>query len=331
MVVTTARRWVFDRYHDVLTALHEPSLVVPGTARVASPEHRDVRRAVTGDRTALTATAARPALQAHACTLIASLPGNRTPSDWCAVVAGPWSRAATARLMTLDDAVVLRNEPLSRTVFDAAAQSMDGDTSEAAKSVIVGLAATFATTFAGELSPASVQTFVALTQSLPAVLSSIMHALLSNPAQQGWLLSQAAAPEAALSAVLTGAADELLRYATPVQAVYRRALASVRVGGCDIDVGDLVVLRLADANRDGTVFHHPETLNFSRGTPGHVSFGAGAHRCVGAVIIRTLVACLLEAMLVTGARFSFAPGVPVEWIEGPTMRAPRRLPVVRAN
>jgi cytochrome P450 len=322
----------------VQAAIEHPHLGVPGTITIADSAHRDVQRAVGDLLPVASVRAVMPALQAEAQRLLGAWP-EASVRDLVRDVAVPWTQAVTAQLMELDQHTLARGLPLSQVVFDAAAQSPDGSTTEQARLAVTSLAVPLG----ARASPAAVQTFVALSQSLPAVVSSAVLALLEYPAQLGWLRRAcegdrgtptrrgvATRPPAASvdRAVLTAAAHELLRHAAPTRAVYRRALAPVRVGPCEIGTGDLVVVRLADANRDSTVFPDADRLDLSRGAAGHVAFGAGAHRCSGAVIVRLLVEGLLEALVRSDCTLTLDPGAPVQWMDGPALRALQVLPVI---
>ena len=334
----TSRSWVLRRFADVQAALAAPELVPPGTRALADPAHRDVQRSVVNLLPVSVVRAAMPALREEAQRLLVALPATSV-RDFVGDVAVPWSEAVTSRLLGLDWATLASALPLAQGVFDAASMSDDGETTEDARHAAAMLAALLG----GRTSPAVVQTFVALSQSLPGVVSGMMLALLEHPAQLGWLraacrrdaadalTTDALTADALTATALTVAAHELLRYATPTTAVYRRALAPVRLGGCDIAAGDLVVVRLAEANRDGTAFPDPDRLDLSRGAPGHVAFGAGVHRCSGAVIVRLLVECMLEVLVTCDVTLAPPPDVGVTWNEGLSLRTPKALPVCASD
>jgi cytochrome P450 len=84
------------------------------------------------------------------------------------------------------------------------------------------------------------------------------------------------------------AVEELLRYDSPVQMTRRITLRDVEIGGKTIEAGTFVVCQLASANRDES--HWGETaeqVDLGReGAQQHVSFGGGAHFCLGAALAR---------------------------------------------
>ena len=48
----------------------------------------------------------------------------------------------------------------------------------------------------------------------------------------------------------------------------------------------MVVIALASANRDETVFENPEVFDITRENNRHIAFGYGSHFCLGAPLAR---------------------------------------------
>lgn len=83
------------------------------------------------------------------------------------------------------------------------------------------------------------------------------------------------------------AVDELLRYDSPVStATFRFATETVTLGGTEIPAGSPVLIAPGAANRDPARFPHPDRLDLDRDTTGHLAFGHGIHRCLGAPLAR---------------------------------------------
>ncbi|WP_232852527.1 cytochrome P450 [Nocardia acididurans] len=93
------------------------------------------------------------------------------------------------------------------------------------------------------------------------------------------------------------AADEIIRWATPVTAFQRTALVDTELGGVRIAKGQRVVLMYRSANFDEEVFDHPQTFDIRRDPNPHLSFGGtGAHFCVGANLARLEVDLIFNAI-----------------------------------
>jgi cytochrome P450 PksS len=104
-------------------------------------------------------------------------------------------------------------------------------------------------------------------------------ALLSHPAQLDRLRSD--------PALIKPAVEELLRYDSPVQmATERYAREDVTIAGMTIPRGGLVFAVLGSANRDERQFDRPDELDLAREPNRHLSFGQGAHYCIGAPLAR---------------------------------------------
>ena len=116
-----------------------------------------------------------------------------------------------------------------------------------------------------------------------------MLALLRNPDQLQRLWEN---PD-----LIPAAVDELLRFDSPVQADFRRALADCEVNGFEMRERDNIVLLLGAANRDPSVFENPDQLDVGRGEGAHLSFGRGIHHCLGAPLARLEGRITLEMLL----------------------------------
>jgi cytochrome P450 len=129
--------------------------------------------------------------------------------------------------------------------------------------------------------------------------------------------------------VLPAAVEELLRHETPqALAAPRFPLVDVEIGGTTIPAGDTVLLGLACANRDPDRFPGPDLLDLARDADGHLSFGLGAHTCLGAPLVR------LEAEVVFGTLARRFPNLALagdaerlRWRPGFRHRGLRELPV----
>jgi cytochrome P450 len=83
------------------------------------------------------------------------------------------------------------------------------------------------------------------------------------------------------------AVEEILRLDSPVQLTARVALDDVEVAGMPVKAGEMVVIYLAAANRDPSVFDDPHRFDVERPNAGkHLAFSGGRHFCLGAALAR---------------------------------------------
>jgi cytochrome P450 len=103
---------------------------------------------------------------------------------------------------------------------------------------------------------------------------------------------------AADPALIPSAAQELIRWQTPLAHMRRTATAECELAGRRIAAGDKVALWYASANRDESLFEEPDRFLADRSNVRrHLAFGVGIHRCVGARLAELQVAGLIEMLL----------------------------------
>ncbi|MEM7095834.1 MAG: cytochrome P450 [Actinomycetota bacterium] len=93
--------------------------------------------------------------------------------------------------------------------------------------------------------------------------------------------------------LLPGAIEEMLRYWPPVIHFRRTATIDVRLANASIAAGDRVAVYHLAANRDPAVFEDPHRFDIGRSPNDHVSFGFGAHFCLGSHLARTQMRCMI--------------------------------------
>ena len=104
-------------------------------------------------------------------------------------------------------------------------------------------------------------------------------------------------------ALIPNAAQEIVRWQSPVTHMRRTALADTELGGQAIAKGEKVVMWYISANRDEAVFPDAERFDVARSNARrHLGFGHGAHRCVGARLAEVQLAALIEEIVNSGAR-----------------------------
>ena len=98
--------------------------------------------------------------------------------------------------------------------------------------------------------------------------------------------------------MLPTAAEEVLRWSSPVICFARTVARDVELGGQQLRTGERVGLFYPSANRDKTVFADPFRFDIRRSPNPHVSFGGGGpHFCLGANLARSELKVMIGALL----------------------------------
>ena len=127
--------------------------------------------------------------------------------------------------------------------------------------------------------------------------------------------------------LLPQAVEEVLRYRSPVQSMYRVTATETILGGLQIPAGAPLVAWIGSANRDERHFQRPDQFDIDRGPVRHLAFGHGIHFCLGAPLAR------LEARIALAAVLSRLPGLVVaaqtrlERVESTIIYGLKELPV----
>jgi cytochrome P450 len=101
--------------------------------------------------------------------------------------------------------------------------------------------------------------------------------------------------------------EETLRWDSPVQYLFRRAMAPTSIAGTPIEENAFVCALLGSANRDPARWgDDAERFDLDRATSGHLAFGFGAHFCLGAALARLEADCALRCVLPLLARSQLA-------------------------
>ena len=82
------------------------------------------------------------------------------------------------------------------------------------------------------------------------------------------------------------AIEEILRFESPAKSTVRWAKADFEIAGRRITAGQRLLVFWAAANRDPAQFPDPDRFDISRKPNMHLSFGQGAHYCLGASLGR---------------------------------------------
>jgi cytochrome P450 len=94
------------------------------------------------------------------------------------------------------------------------------------------------------------------------------------------------------------AAEEMLRWATPVHHFRRTATVDTELAGHEIKAGDKVTTWFVSGNRDDAVFEEPDRFDVGRSPNPHMAFGPGGiHHCMGAHLAKLEVRIVFEELL----------------------------------
>ena len=110
------------------------------------------------------------------------------------------------------------------------------------------------------------------------VIAGGLLALIENPSQRSRFCGD--------KSVMSTAAEEMIRWSTPVKATMRTAARDTVVSGVRIRAGESVCLSYPSANRDPEAFAEPFQFDIGRVPNRHLGFGSGVHFCLGAALAR---------------------------------------------
>jgi cytochrome P450 len=136
-----------------------------------------------------------------------------------------------------------------------------------------------------------VQLVTAGNDTTKTMLSSGLLALLQHPDQLAELRAD--------PSLMSGAVEEILRWANPLHYFRRTASADTELHGMPIKAGDKVAMYYTSANRDDDVFDDSQRFDIHRHPNPHLSFGIAAHFCLGVHLARLEGRVFLEELLAT--------------------------------
>jgi cytochrome P450 len=151
-----------------------------------------------------------------------------------------------------------------------------------------------------------------------SVIGGGLLALLEYPEQLALLQAQ---PE-----LIHSAADELIRYVSPVKHFMRTCQEPFTVGGVAFRPGDHLLLSFASANRDESVFADASKLDVRRANAAsQLAFGFGRHFCLGAHLARMEIRAIFRELLGRVERIGL-DGEPT-WIRANFVQGPKSIPI----
>lgn len=151
-------------------------------------------------------------------------------------------------------------------------------------------------------------------------ISHGLEALIEHPDQLARLRAEGT-PE-----LYRSAAEEMLRWATPVHHFRRTAAVDTELNGTAIKAGDKVTTWFVSGNRDESVFDDPETFDVGRTPNRHMAFGPGGiHHCLGSHLAKMEIAIVYERLLARIETIELAG--PVERLRSNFFNGIKRMPV----
>jgi len=231
-----------------------------------------------------------------------------------AVMASAEFQATQARLEALLHEVAARRrvEPRDDLITAAVAAEADGRLDWGGEEAFPGFAKDDLVSFAQFL-------LLAGNETTRNAISRGMLALMQHPEQRELLRAR---PE-----LLATAADEILRWSTPVRVLRRTLLRDTELRGRRLREGDSALLLYASANRDEDVFAEPFAFRVDRRPNEHLSFGIGPHYCLGANLARMEIETVVGILLERLPDLRLAPGARVREGRNPILASIEELPV----
>jgi cytochrome P450 len=105
--------------------------------------------------------------------------------------------------------------------------------------------------------------------------------------------------ESADDALLRTTVDEIVRYMSPLEGLFRTANEDVEIGGCPIPRNSKIRAVFASASRDPEAFTDAGEFRIDRDPQelrAHLGFGTGPHACIGQSLARAELRIVLKAL-----------------------------------
>jgi cytochrome P450 len=152
------------------------------------------------------------------------------------------------------------------------------------------------------------------------LIGNVLLALLTHPDAHAAVLAD--------RELISEAIEETLRWESPVQVISRECTRDVEIAGYGIKKGDLACFSIGSANRDESHYDDPDRFDLHRANKSDMlSFGLGAHYCLGSHLAR------METRIAVGALLDRLPNLRLDpagsaRMLGFAFRSPDRLPVL---
>lgn len=128
--------------------------------------------------------------------------------------------------------------------------------------------------------------------------------------------------------LVTGAIEELLRWVSPVQFLWRVTTAPMVFSGVEVPADTTVMPIIAAANRDPRVFEDADAVDIRRDAGAHITFGYGPHFCLGNALARMESEVFFSTMArrFPDLQLAVDPSE-LEWYGNAMFRTVRHLPI----
>ncbi|WP_017571388.1 cytochrome P450 [Nocardiopsis halotolerans] len=323
------------RYEDVKQVLSDPrftrQLNAEGAARISESEtggvfnsdmaarvpdtgeeHRQWRRLVGKWFTAKRMTALRPRIEAMADQLVDGMVEHGTPADLKAHLGFPLPVWVICDMLGVPDADrdrfshwsdallnLTRYTPeemeRAQTEFDAYMTGhVEAKRAEPQDDLISSLITEVAEAGADLPGPALVATSMGLLvaghETTANMIGKMVAMLLDDRSRWESLVAD--------PSLVRTAVEESLRYdANGGVGLPRYITEETEIGGTTVPAGTTVMCSMSAANRDGSAFEDADGMDLGRSPNPHLTFGSGAHACLGQALARTELQVVLEVLL----------------------------------
>lgn len=159
----------------------------------------------------------------------------------------------------------------------------------------------------------------AATETTTNLIANAMLCFMEHPDQRVRLNAN---PE-----VIGTAIEEVVRFRSPGQIMFRQTTREVTLHGRTIPADRFVLLMIGSANRDPACFPDPGRFDVTRAPNPHIAFGHGIHACLGAALARTEARVALPQLLARVRRFEPATSEPWAPREALHVHGPSALPL----
>ncbi len=123
------------------------------------------------------------------------------------------------------------------------------------------------------------------------------------------------------------AVEELLRYDGPIGAQVRIVQEPQLFHGKTFGPGERVFLMMNSANRDPLAYEAPDRVDLGRNGVAHLTFGFGAHICLGFPLARLEGQIALPALLARWREIEVEEDEPLEWLDSLVLRGMKAMPL----